>query len=105
MNIMVFIDGQGDAAVLGADPRYAGETDTQAKGSIPLEQGDSVQLLCDYYAYDGAFEGSYELGDAFTVADDVTLEYLRLENEGDLSVSYRLTDVYGNTYWTPAYIY
>jgi hypothetical protein len=105
MNIMVFIDGQGDAAVLGADPLYAGETDTQAKGSIPLEQGDSIQLLCDYYAYDGAFEGSYELGYAFTVADDVTLEYLRLENEGDLSVSYRLTDVYGNTYWTPAYIY
>ena len=105
MNIMVFIDGQGDAAVLGADPLYAGETDTQAKGSIPLEQGDSIQLLCDYYAYDGAFEGSYELGDAFTVADDVTLEYLRLENEGDISVSYRLTDVYGNTYWTPAYIY
>ncbi len=105
MNIMVFIDGQGDAAVLGADPLYAGETDTQAKGSIPLEQGDSIQLLCDYYAYDGAFEGSYELGEAFTVADDVTLEYLRLENEGDLSVSYRLTDVYGNTYWTPAYIY
>ena len=105
MNIMVFIDGQGDAAVLGADPLYAGETDTQAKGSIPLEQGDSIQLLCDYYAYDGAFEGSYELGEAFTVADDVTLEYLRLENEGDLSVSYRLTDVYGNTYWTPACIY
>ena len=105
MNIMVFIDGQGDAAVLGADPLYAGETDTQAKGSIPLEQGDSIQLLCDYYAYDGAFEGSYELGDAFTVADDVTLEYLRLENEEDLSVSYRLTDVYGNTYWTPACIY
>ena len=35
----------------------------------------------------------------------MTLEYLRLENEEDLSVSYRLTDVYGNTYWTPACIY
>ena len=105
MNIMVFIDGQGDAAVLGADPLYAGETDTQAKGSIPLEQGDSIQLLCDYYAYDGAFEGSYTLGDPFTMGKSLTVEYLELDNDGSLSVSYRLTDIYGSVYWTPAVVY
>ena len=33
------------------------------------------------------------------------MEYLTLDNAGSLSVSYRLTDIYGNVYWTPAYIY
>ena len=104
MNIMVFIDQDGDAVVLGADPLYAGETETLGKGSIPLEKGDKIQLLCDYYTYDNAYEGSYTLGKAFTVGSSLTVEYLVLDNT-ELTVSYRLTDVYGNVYWTPAVVY
>ena len=104
MNIMAFIDQDGDAVVLGADPLYAGETETQAKGSIPLEKGDKIQLLCDYYTYDNAYEGSYTLGKAFTAGSSLTVEYLVLDNT-ELTVSYRLTDVYGNVYWTPAVVY
>ena len=104
MNIMVFIDQDGDAEALGADPLYAGETETQAKGSIPLEKGDKIQLLCDYYTYDNAYEGSYTLGKAFTAGSSLTVEYLALDNT-ELTVSYRLTDVYGNVYWTPAVVY
>ena len=104
MNIMVFIDQDGDAVVLGADPLYAGETETLGKGSIPLEKGDKIQLLCDYYTYDNAYEGSYTLGKAFTAGSSLTVEYLALDNT-ELTVSYRLTDVYGNVYWTPAVVY
>ena len=104
MNIMVFIDQDGDAEVLGADPLYAGETETQAKGSIPLEKGDKIQLLCDYYTYDNAYEGSYTLGKAFTAGSSIIVDYRAISND-DVSVSYRLTDIYGNVYWTPAYIY
>ncbi len=104
MNIMVFIDQDGDAVVLGADPLYAGETETLGKGSIPLEKGDKIQLLCDYYTYDNAYEGSYTLGKAFTAGSSLTVEYLVLDNT-ELTVSYRLTDVYGNVYWTPAVVY
>ena len=104
MNIMVFIDQDGDAVVLGADPLYAGETETLGKGSIPLEKGDKIQLLCDYYTYDNAYEGSYTLGNAFTAGSSLTVEYLVLDNT-ELTVSYRLTDVYGNVYWTPAVVY
>lgn len=104
MNIMVFIDQDGDAEALGADPLYAGETETQAKGSIPLEKGDKIQILCDYYTYDNAYEGSYTLGKAFTAGSSLTVEYLALDNT-ELTVSYRLTDVYGNVYWTPAVVY
>ena len=104
MNIMVFIDMEGNGTVLGADPLYAGETETQAKGSILIERGDKIQLLCDYYTYDGAYEGSYTLGNAFTAGSSIAVDYRAISND-DVSVSYRLTDIYGNVYWTPAYIY
>ena len=35
----------------------------------------------------------------------LVLDYRTLDNVGDISVSYRITDIYGNVYWTPAYIY
>ena len=100
----LFIDAEGNITVLGADPLYAGETETQGKGSIPIEKGDRIQLLCDYYTYEGDYDGSYTLGKAFTAGSSLTVEYLKLSN-ADISVSYRLTDIYGNVYWTPAYIY
>ncbi len=104
MNLRLFIDMEGNIVVLGADPLYEGETDTQGKGAIPLEKGDVIQPLCDYYTSDGAYEASYTLGKAFTVGSSLTVEYLNLSNT-DISVSYRITDIYGNVYWTPAYIY
>ena len=104
MNIMVFIDMEGNGTVLGADPLYAGETETQAKGSIPIERGDRIQLLCDYYTYEGAYEGSYTLGNAFTAGSSIIVDYRAISND-DISVSYRLTDIYGNVYWTPAVVY
>ena len=104
MNIMVFIDMEGNGFVLGADPLYAGETETQAKGSIPIEKGDRIQLLCDYYTYDNACEGSYTLGNAFTAGSSMVVDYRAISND-DVSVSYRLTDIYGNVYWTPAVVY
>ncbi len=104
VNLIVFIDMDGNAVVLGADPLYADETETQAKGSIPIQAGDEIQLLCDHYALDGTFSGSYTLGTPFTVGDTITVDYRAISNDS-ISVSYRLTDIYANVYWTPAYIY
>ena len=104
VNIEVFIAADDSITVLGADPLYEGETETLGKGSIPIEKGDKIQFLCDYYTYDGAYEGSYTLGEAFTAGNSLEVEYLELTNT-ELSVSYRLTDIYGNVYWTPSYIY
>ena len=104
VNLMVFIDADGTASILGAYPLYAGETDTEAKGLVPIMKGDVIQLLCDYYTYGNVYDGSFTLGQAFTVGDSLTVEYLPISNT-DLSVSYRLTDIYGNVYWTPASLY
>ena len=103
VNLLVHIVDD-DVEILGAYPLYEGTVDTEAKGLIPILKGDKIQLLCDYYTYDNAYEGSYTLGKAFTVGSSLTVEYLVLDNT-ELTVSYRLTDVYGNVYWTPAVVY
>ena len=105
VNLMVFINEDHDISILGAYPLYDDEIDTEAKGMIAVQKGDKIQLLCDYYTYDGAYEGSYTLGKAFTAGNSLKVEYLTLDNKGEMTVSYRLMDVYGNVYWTPAVIY
>ncbi len=105
VNLLVFIDGDTNVSILGAYPLYEGEVQTEAKGLIPIEKGDRIQLLCDFYTYEGVYEASYELGKAFTVGNGLTVDYRKLDNTGSISVSCRITDIYGNVYWTPAYIY
>ena len=103
VNLMVRIVDD-DVEILGAYPLYDGTVDTEAKGLIPILKGDKIQLLCDYYTYEGAYEGSYTLGNAFTAGSSIIVDYRAISND-DISVSYRLTDIYGNVYWTPSYIY
>ena len=103
MNLQVVFRGS-DARVTGAYPLYDGETDTQAKGMVELQDGDVIQPLCDYYDYNGQFSDSYTLGESFTVQGSLTVANMRLDVRG-VSVTWRLTDVYGNHYWTPAMDY
>ena len=80
------------------------EGGNQAKGDIQLKAGDKIQFLCDYYTYDGAYESTYKLGKPITVgADGLEVEYSKLNNA--LSITYRLTDIYSNYFWTPAWDY
>lgn len=86
--------------ITGAYPLYNdGETDAVSKGNIPVQKGDRIKLLCDYYDYDGNYSASYLLGSSITVGSDgLTLENLHLGTD-NLRVTYRLTDIYGNQYW------
>ena len=100
---VVFDDAHPDGFVTGAYPYYADETGTQAKGLIPLRSGDSIQPLCDYYTYDNEYSASYTLGDAFTVgASAPVVGNIALTDTDKFSAAWRLTDIYGNVYWTPA---
>ncbi|MBQ2895114.1 MAG: peptidase C11, partial [Oscillospiraceae bacterium] len=79
------------------------ETEVLAKGDIAIEPGDRIEFLCDYYGRDGSYEDSYYLDSSLTVGEEgLWLENLRLEG-GPFSVTYRITDIYGNHYWTPAF--
>ncbi len=101
VNLQVIFDSENPyGAITGAYPLYEnGETQTQAKGCVPLCVGDRVEFLCDYYGYDGSYSASYTLGSGFTVeSTDFYLENLRLDAD-NIVASYKLTDIYGNSYW------
>ncbi len=104
---VVFDAEHPDGAITGAYPFYNdGETDAAPKGGIPLSQGDTIQLLCDYYTYDDAYNATYTLGDSFTVgASEPVIANMKLSGFDHCSVCWRLTDIYGNHYWTPAIEY
>lgn len=98
---VVFNDDNPEGAVTGAQPMYEDEADVQAKGDIEIRKGDKIELLCDYYDLDGKYDATYSLGTTFTVhAAGLVLENIEIDNE-DLSVMYRITDIYGNHYWVP----
>lgn len=99
--ILSFTDENPDGEVIGARLCYSGgETETQAKGLIELETGDTLDFLCDYYDYDQEYTDSYYLGEQMTVYGDLTVNNVSMTNT-DYIAAYRLTDIYHNHYWTP----
>ncbi|MBQ0101450.1 MAG: peptidase C11, partial [Firmicutes bacterium] len=84
--------------VSGVTFAYAGgETDTVAKTS-DLAVGAEIEFLCDYYTYAGEYQDSYRIGDKITY--DGTLTVSDVYVDGTLSATYRITDIYGQHFWT-----
>ena len=103
VNLMVVFDkANPEGTVTGAYPLYEDDlTEVQAKGCIEVKTGDTIELLCDYYNMDGEYADSYTLGESFIVPQTgLKLTNLKLDVE-NATFTYRLTDIYGNHYWTP----
>ena len=76
------------------------ETGTVAKSDSALQEGDTLEFLCDYYGYDGTYQDSYLLGDPLTVSGEgLTISDVPLE--GEVRATYRFTDLYQQSWWTP----
>jgi len=101
--IVVFDNDYPDGRVLGAQKKYdpATETETVAKGLIDIVRGDKIDFLCDYYTYDGEYSDTYYLGKQYIATGEWTVENLALTNR-DYQMTYRITDIYNNKYWTPS---
>ena len=99
---VAFTDADPDGVILGARPMYE-DVDVVAKGDIQLADGDVIEFLCDYYKYDGSFDATYKLGEPLTVKGTPEIIYYALDNQ-NVSVTYRLTDIYNNYFWTPAWV-
>ncbi len=100
---VVFDKENPDGVITGARPIYKTETETVSKGNIELKENDVLQFLCDYYSYEGNYDSSYKLGSPLTVpASGLTLTNRKIDY--DCNVTYRLTDIYDNHYWTPAFV-
>ncbi len=108
VNLQVVFDDENESGIVtGAFPYYSeGETNAVAKGGIAIKAGDEIQLLCDYYTYNDTYEGSYTLGESFTVGSNgLNVTNMKLSGFSNCQASWRLTDIYGNHDWTPAIEY
>jgi len=100
--ILSFTEETPYGEVLGAKTVYA--DGTVAKGLTPLYDGDTLDFLCDFYNYDETFDDSYYLDDPMTVSGEIEISNVSVGDEPVL-FTYRLTDIYNNTYWLPAMKY
>jgi len=50
------------------------------------------------------YDNSYYLGEQMVVSGDLMVSNVNI-GEARCMVTYRLTDIYNNTYWTPAVVY
>lgn len=102
--IVMFNNEYPYGTVAGARINYGALTNTVAKGLIPIKSGDRIDFLCDYYTYDEEFDNSYYLGDQMIVNGELEVSNVSV-GSARCMVTYRLTDIYNNTYWTPAMAY
>ena len=96
------IAGHEDGYVAGAQRVYdETESITVAKGFVQLNKGDRIDFLCDYYGADGTYEATYYIGDPIVYNGKLTVGYMDIGGAA-CDVSYCLTDIYGNEFWTEA---
>ena len=99
--ILVFDDARPNGYIAGARDVYtSGETQVEPKNLTEVKNGDKLEFLCDYYTYSGAYKDTYYLGNPMLYNGSATIGNLRLENT-NVQVTYCLTDIYQQTYWTP----
>lgn len=103
--ILVFSDQDEYGTVAGARKVYdEEETDTVMRGLIDIKDGDVIDFLCDYYSYEGEYLDTYMLGNRMTVDGELSISNVDIGQVSPL-VTYRLTDIYGNHFWTQAIQY
>ena len=99
--ILVFDDARPDGYIAGARDVYKnGETQTVAKNLTEVVKGDRIEFVCDYYSYDGVYQDSYLLGNVMTYDGKAVIGNLGIDS-GRVSATYRLTDIYNQSYWMP----
>ena len=101
--ILVFDSENEDGYVAGVTYDYKdGETEAIAKNCTALEEGDTIDFLCDYYSYEGEYTDSYMMGEQMTVSGDMAdMQITNLVVSNDpVIISYVFTDTYGNTFYT-----
>ena len=119
--LLISFDAEGNGSVTGARYVYPdGETDTVAKSQTApgaevdfaappaeetgavgqLKDGDVLDFVCDYYSYDGEYDNSYAFGRRITVNGALKVADQYLPAGAGVLMTYRITDLYQQHYWT-----
>ena len=99
--LLVFDNEHEDGYVAGARPVYTDETETVAKSLEEISQGAVIQLVADLYDYNQNYTASYAFGNPITVSGDLEVSNVSLPDRTKALVTYRITDIYNQAYWTP----
>lgn len=98
--ILIFDTDHPNGYIAGAREDYdESETETVAKALVQLKEGDKLDFICNYYDYEGNFQDSYFLGEQMTLTK--LPEISNVPIDGTTKTTYRFTDIYNQTYWTP----
>ncbi|MCR4999752.1 MAG: peptidase C11 [Lachnospiraceae bacterium] len=97
--ILVFDNETPYGYIAGAQRYYKdGETETEARGLIELQEGDTLDFTCDYYAYNGQYKDSYFLGEQMVVTPKMEISNTYV---GDSYIAlYKFTDIYNQPFYT-----
>ncbi len=99
--LIVFDNEHEDGYVAGACAVYTDETETVAKAVYELEQGATIVFLADLYDYNQNYTASYAFGKSITVDGELKVSNVYLPDKSKALVTYRITDIYQQAYWTP----
>ena len=98
--IIVFDSDHPKGYLAGANFDYTGtDVDTVAKNITEIKNGDKIDFLANYYSYDGTLENDYKIGNQYTVSRQPEVYYVNIQDDNE--ITYKFTDIYNNSYWTP----
>ena len=101
-NLIIIFDKEHPKGYLaGANTDYdAVQTETVAKNITEIVQGDRIQFICSYYGYDGTYLDEYKIDEEYVVGKDTPkVSYTIIQDDNE--ITYKFTDIYNNSYWTP----
>ena len=98
---LILVWNKENASVAGYERVY--DTEVASRGLVPLKDGDTIELIGDFYTYEQAYDDQY-IFDTFIVSGAPVVRYEDV-GEGDCLVYYSLHDIYQNTYWTEPLLY
>ena len=90
-----------EASVSGYERVY--DTNLASRGLIALQDGDEIELLGDFYTYEGEYDEQYVI-DSIVVDGALSVSYEDV-GESDCLIYYSLHDIYQNVYWTESLLY
>ncbi|MCQ2401484.1 MAG: clostripain-related cysteine peptidase [Lachnospiraceae bacterium] len=95
---VTFTDENPDGSVVGYKYVYRDEGNGQVAKLAALEEGDVIDFIADYYAYDGSYLDSYKINEQMTYDGTFNISNIRMDRP--LNATYRIEDIYGQFYWT-----
>lgn len=104
IDLMLRWDSEHEDGYIAGYRLYTEDLEVSGKGWYDFQEGDLIDILCEYYTYDGEYDSEYYYGDTITYSPDLVISY---EDIGDTPclASYMIVDIYQNSYWTEELTY